>query len=143
MGQWGSEPGVVELPDGCRVRGFGVRHARPDIAAPEFAVYLLGSDPGPQPWEYRWVHWRDLRRPSSTPDAVAALREAHDRAAHQRVEIACKGGIGRTGTAITVLAVMAGVAPEDAVDWTRANYQRRAVETRGQRRWIGEAATWR
>lgn len=140
MGQWASGPGVVELPDGRRIRGFGVRHARPDIAAPEFAVYLLGSDPGPQPWEYRWVRWRDFRHPSSTAEAVAVLREAHERAADQRVEIACKGGIGRTGTALSLLAVMAGVAPESAVDWIRANYHRHAVETRGQRRWISNAS---
>ncbi|KAA0023897.1 protein-tyrosine phosphatase family protein [Antrihabitans cavernicola] len=140
MGQWGSGPGVVEFPDGRRIRGFGLRHARPDIAVPEFAVYLLGRDPGPQPWEYRWVRWRDFRRPSSTAEAVAALREARERAADQRVEIACKGGVGRTGTAVALLAVLAGVPAPDAVAWTRANYHRRAVETRGQRRWISDAA---
>ena len=37
---------------------------------------------------------------------------------------------------MAVLAVLSGVAPEDAVDWVRAHYEPRAVETPWQRRWV-------
>jgi protein-tyrosine phosphatase len=57
-------------------------------------------------------------------------------AAHARVEIACSGGVGRTGAALAVLAVADGVAPEQAIGWVRERHHRRAVETPGQRRWV-------
>ena len=72
---------------------------------------------------------------------MAALREAHARAVSERVEIACGGGVGRTGTALAVLAVLSGVPAAAAVEWVRANYHPRAVETRRQRAWIATAAS--
>ncbi|GAA2225308.1 hypothetical protein GCM10010413_19870 [Promicromonospora sukumoe] len=140
MDHWETADGVVELPDGRRVRGTGLRRPRGDVPLPDLAVYLQGRDPGFADREYRWVRWRDFRLPDSTEQALAALREAHVRAESERVEIACGGGIGRTGTALSVLAIMSGVAPDDAVAWVRAHYHRRAVETRAQRRWIAEVA---
>lgn len=137
---WTDEPGVVELPDGRRLRGTGARKPRGEVTAPDFAVYLLGRDPTTRPWSYRWVRWPDFRLPSSTDDATAALSQAWERAGEERVEIACGGGIGRTGTALALLATMSGVAPEDAVAWVRTHYHRRAVETRRQRRWVEGAA---
>lgn len=139
MDRWNMIEGVVELPDRRRVRGTGLRRPRRDAPAPDFAVYLLGRDPRVPGWEYRWVRWRDFRLPGSTDQAVAALREAHDRAEAERVEIACGGGVGRTGTALAVLAIMSGVAPDDAVAWVRANHHPRAVETRRQRIWAMSA----
>lgn len=141
MDQWDLTDGVVELPDGRRVRGTGLRRPRRDSPAPDFAVYLLGRDPRVPGWEYRWVRWRDFRLPDSTEQAVTALREAHTRAASERVEIACGGGIGRTGTALAVLAIMSGVPADDAVPWVRAHYHPRAVETRKQKRWVTDAAS--
>jgi protein-tyrosine phosphatase len=141
MDRWDMNDGVVELPDGKRVRGTGLRRPRRDVPVPDFAVYLLGRDPQVPDREYRWVRWRDFRLPDSTEQAVAALREAHTRAASERVEIACGGGVGRTGTAMAVLAIMSGVSPDDAVAWVRANYHPRAVETPWQRRWVGSVAT--
>jgi protein-tyrosine phosphatase len=140
MDQWDMTDGVVELPDGRRVRGRGLRRPRRNSPEPDFAVYLLGRDPQVPGWEYRWVRWRDFRLPDSTEQAVTALREAHTRAASERVEIACGGGIGRTGTAMAVLAIMSGVPADDAVAWVRANYHPRAVETRRQKRWVTDAA---
>jgi protein-tyrosine phosphatase len=141
MGAWDTAvPGVVELPDGRRVRGTGVRRPRGDVAAPDLAVYLLGADPGPVGWPYRWVRWRDFGLPASTDAAVAALREAHARAADERVEIACGAGRGRTGSALALLAVLSGVAPPDAVAWVRAHYHPRAAETPWQRAWVRFAA---
>ena len=129
----------MELPGGRRVRGTGLRRPRGDAPVPHFAVYLRGTDPRVTGWEYRWVRWRDFRLPDSTDDALTALREAHARAASERVEIACGGGVGRTGTALATLAVLSGVEPADAVAWAREHYHPRAVETRRQRRWVEEA----
>ncbi|GAA4423078.1 hypothetical protein GCM10023169_18260 [Georgenia halophila] len=109
-------PGVVELPDGRRVRGNGIRRPRGGATSPDHAVYLLARDPGPRAWSYRWVRWRDFSVPASTDDALAALAEAYARAAVERVEVACGGGVGRTGTAIAALAVLGGVSRDNAVD---------------------------
>jgi hypothetical protein len=135
---WDDGPGVVELPDGRRVRGRGLRRPLPAGPAPEFALVLLGKDPGPFPWPHRWVRWGDFRNPTSTEDAVAALTEAHARAFDQRVEVSCGGGVGRTGSALAVLATFAGARPDEAVAWVRRHYDRRAVETPWQRRWVLE-----
>jgi protein-tyrosine phosphatase len=108
----------------------------PGAELPELGVYLAARDPGPFPWEHKWVRWRDFRQPASTPDALATLREAHERAASDRVELACAGGVGRTGTALTALAVMAGVPADEGVGWVRRHHHPRAVETPWQRRWV-------
>jgi protein-tyrosine phosphatase len=133
---WDLGAGVVELPNGHRIRGRGLRHPLPSGPVPQFGVYLLGHDPGPFDWEHRWVRWPDFRTPASTPEALTALREAHERSSTERVEIACGGGVGRTATALAAVAVLAGVPPAETVDWVRANYNRRAVETPWQRRWV-------
>lgn len=141
MSAWGDVAGVVRLPDGRSVRGTGARRARvPTDPVPDLAVYLFARQPRPAPWPSRWVRWRDLGLPHSTEDAVDALVEAHRRAATERVEIACGGGVGRTGTALAVLAVLGGVPAEDAVGWVRRHYHPRAVETRRQRAWVTEVA---
>lgn len=136
MDRWPDSTHVVELPDGRRIRARGLRRDPPDGPAPQFGVYLLGADPGPFPWEHRWVRWPDFRLPSSPPDAIAALREVHERAVDERVEVACNGGVGRTGTALAVLAILAGIRPGEAVAWVRSAYNPRAVETPWQRRWV-------
>jgi hypothetical protein len=133
---WPDGPGVVALPDGRRVRARGLRHGPAPDPAPELGVYLLGHPPGATPWEARWIRWPDFRLPADREAALATLREAHERAATERVEIACGGGVGRTGTALAALAVLSGVAPAEAVPWVRRSYHRRAVETPWQRRWV-------
>jgi protein-tyrosine phosphatase len=132
---WADGPGIVEFPDGCKIRGRGLRQPLPEGLRPEFGVYLLARDPAPFDWEHRWVRWPDFRTPASTYDAISALEEAYDRAATERVEIACRGGVGRTGTALVAIAVLAGVPRTEAVAWVRDRYRDRAVETPWQRRW--------
>lgn len=140
MKTWDLVDGVVEFPDGRRVRGSTLRRVRrgPNVPTPEFAVYLLGRDPRVNAWPYAWVRWRDFQRPASPEAALLTLREAHERAATERVEISCTGGTGRTGAALAVLAVLSGVDPGEAVAWVRTNYRPRAVETRGQQRWVAQ-----
>jgi protein-tyrosine phosphatase len=104
-------------------------------------VYLTARDPGPFAWDHRWICWRDFRLPASSDDALDGLRDAHRRAKDERVELACGGGVGRTGTALAALAVFAGVPPADAVAWVRTNYHPRAVETPWQRRWVARLAS--
>lgn len=137
MGTWETDlGGVVEFPDGRRVRGRPLL-ARPDHAAsPEFGIYLTARRHDEPWWESRWVRWPDFRLPHSPSEPLDALTEAFDRAATERVEIACGGGVGRTGTAIAILARFAGVPAEEAVHWTRAHYRPRAVETPWQRRFV-------
>ena len=140
MTMWTGQASVVDFPDGRRVRGASRRDSRQTAEHADFAVYLLGSAPRHPLSEYRWVKWRDFGVPASSADAVDALREAFERSSWERVEIVCRGGVGRTGTALALLAMMAGNGGADAVDWVRANYHPRAVETPGQQRWLREAA---
>lgn len=138
MGSWSDgTAGLVTLPDGCRLRGRGLRR-EPDAdeEPPEFGLYLAGRRPPPPRWDAVWLRWPDFRRPADPAEAVAALRRAHAAASIRRVEIACLGGRGRTGTAIAVLARLAGVPADEAVAWTRRHYRADAVETPGQRRFV-------
>ncbi|MET0990171.1 MAG: protein-tyrosine phosphatase family protein, partial [Glaciihabitans sp.] len=127
---WGDDlVGVVALPNGIRVRGRGLRAGPPAAEeAPDFGVYLTAREHSEPGWESRWVCWPDFRLPRSTPDAIRALAEAYDRAPTERVEIACGGGTGRTGTALAILARLSGVPADRAVVWVRRNYRPRAVE---------------
>jgi protein-tyrosine phosphatase len=129
-------PGVVELPSGRRVRGRGLSRPLPEGPLPQFAVYLLGESPAPVEWAATWVRWPDFRLPADRTAARAVLVEAWQRSAQERVEIACAGGRGRTGTALACLAVLDGVPAGEAVAWVRARYDRKAVETPWQTRFV-------
>jgi protein-tyrosine phosphatase len=107
-----------------------------DASSPADFALLLASGPVP-PWPHRLVRWPDFWVPADTADAADALREARRlAAAGERVEVACAGGVGRTGTALAALAVLDGLTPRDAVHWVRSAYHRRAVETPWQRWWL-------
>jgi protein-tyrosine phosphatase len=82
------------------------------------------------------VRWPDFRLPTDDRDARSALVEALERAGSERVEVACGGGRGRTGTALACLAVLDGVSPADAVAYVRTNYHPKAVETLWQKRYV-------
>ncbi|MGW5737101.1 MULTISPECIES: protein-tyrosine phosphatase family protein [Streptomyces] len=128
--------GVLRLPSGRLVRGRGLRHPLPEGPTPDFALYLLGKEPPAVAWESRWLRWPDFRLPADRTATAAALREALDRAAAERVEIACAGGQGRTGTALACLAVLDGVPGAEAVAYVREHYAPRAVETPWQRGFV-------
>ena len=87
-----------------------------------------------------WIEWPDLLLPRDRQQAIRHIRTLHGHArAGRPVEVACSGGVGRTGTVIACLAVLAGLPPADAVDWARTHYHRSAVhvgtriETRSER----------
>jgi protein-tyrosine phosphatase len=123
-------------PSGRLVRGRGLRRRSLDPALPEFGVYLLNKPPARTSWEARWVRWPDFRLPVDARDAEDALREVWRRAGSERVEIACGGGRGRTGTALACLAVLDGLPAPAAVAYVREHHHRRAVETPWQRRYV-------
>jgi hypothetical protein len=134
---WGPDDvGVLRLPSGRLVRGRGLRLPLPAGPRPTFAVYLLGDPPPATDWPNRWLRWPDFRLPSDPALARSVLYEAWERAATERVEIACGGGRGRTGTALACLAVIDGVPAGEAVSFVRRHYHRRAVETPWQRRYV-------
>jgi hypothetical protein len=148
---------AIELPDGTRLRGRGLSQPLPSGPMPTFGLYL-GRPPdetdAPHPpgfrlprrrpawrpdWRAEWVDWPDFRTPRDGVAAAAAIRRAYLLARDgERVEVACTGGTGRTGTVIACMAILAGHPLDDAVSWARRHYRPRAVETPGQRRWI----TW-
>jgi protein-tyrosine phosphatase len=128
--------GVMPLPSGRLVRGRGLSLPWPDGPVPDYALYLLGHDPPAVPWLARWVRWRDFGLPANRDDARDALAEAWWRAGSERVEVACAGGNGRTGTALACLAVLDGVPASQAVSYVREHYRPRAVETLAQRRFV-------
>lgn len=134
---WASDgPGVMPLPSGRLVRGRGLRKPLPSGPVPEFGLYLLGSEPEPVGWDSRWIRWRDFWLPSDPGALRAALGELLGRAQDERVEIACAGGVGRTGTALSCLVVLDGLAADRAVAYVRENYSPRAVETPWQHRFV-------
>lgn len=140
MKPWVAElTGVVTLPSGRLVRGRGLRSGPVDDAdAPDFGLYLT-TRLHQESWQSQWIAWPDFRLPRVPSSALSALREAYDRSSTERVEIACGGGTGRTGTALAILARYDGVPADEAVSWVRAAYRRKAVETRWQRKFVREA----
>jgi hypothetical protein len=127
--------GVLRLPSGRLVRGRGLRNPLPPGPAPTFGVYLLGSPPPAVAWASRWLRWPDFWLPRDRGQAQLLLREAWERSAAERVELACGGGRGRTGTALACLAVLDGVPGREAVGYVRRHYHPHAVETPWQRRY--------
>jgi protein-tyrosine phosphatase len=89
------------------------------------------------------LRWPDFWLPSDRARAREVLYEAWESAMAERVEIACSGGRGRTGTALACLAVIDGVPANQAVAFVRQHYDPRAVETPWQKRYVARfTAPW-
>ncbi|TQM71947.1 protein-tyrosine phosphatase [Actinomadura hallensis] len=134
--------GSLELPDGTRVRGRGLRRPPPGGPVPDFGLYLGSGrlrrrhESAPT-WPSAWIDWPDFLLPRDRDEAVREIRALHERArSGEAVEVACGGGVGRTGTVIACLAVLSGVPRAEAVAWAREHHHPRAVETPWQRRWV-------
>ncbi len=92
-------------------------------------------------WKPTWpafvVDWPDFGLPRDWDLAANEIRHAYDVATSGgRVEVGCAGGLGRTGTVLACMAILSGVPVNQAVDWIRANYDRRAIETDAQAEWV-------
>jgi len=132
---------LVTLPDNTFVLAQGRLGLIPSdrIRQPDYAVYLDERwDADPQvTWPYRMIDWPDFGLPNDEGELFDVIVDIHVRAKKgELVEIACYGGLGRTGTVLGCLAVRAGVQPKDAVDWVRDHYDQRAVETSEQSAFI-------
>jgi len=103
---------------------------------PTLGIYLLGKEPPEVAWESRWLRWPDFRLPSDDVEARAVFVEVLERAGTERVELACGGGRGRTGTALACIAVLDGVPSAEAVEFVRRHYDPKAVETPWQKRYV-------
>lgn len=143
--------GAISLPDGTVVRGRGRREPLPAGPLPDFGLYLgrppdrarrfprdrSGRTDWRPDWPAEWIDWPDFSVPRDDALAAEAIQGAFLRArSGQRVEVACVGGTGRTGTVLACMAILAGHPGEEAVTWVRQHYRARAVETPGQRRWV-------
>ncbi len=129
---WLDDRGLITLPSGAKVRG---RRLVDQVSPADFALVLAK---GPVPaWPHRLIRWPDFGIPADREDALRALHEALGRArGGERVEVACRGGVGRTGTALAALGILDGLTSAEALAWVRAGYHHRAVETPWQRRWL-------
>jgi hypothetical protein len=132
----GDEPGVLTLPSGRLVRGRGLCDPMPSGHPPTLGIYLLGAEPPAFGWESRWIPWPDFRLPRDPALLRATLIEALAHATTGRVELACEGGRGRTGTALACLAVLDGVPPREAVEFVRRHYHFAAAETPWQKKFV-------
>jgi hypothetical protein len=133
---WPLLPGVLELPDGRRVRGRGRSRPPADHVRPDQTYYLTGRRPPTPTWDAEWVRWPDFLLPMDWQGTRRLFERAHEQACSQRVEVVCHGGRGRTGTALACLTVLAGCPAGDAVRYVRAHYDPRAVETPWQRAFV-------
>ncbi|HEY5303684.1 MAG TPA: protein-tyrosine phosphatase family protein [Acidimicrobiales bacterium] len=128
---------IVNLPDDTVVYAQGRLGLIPSdrVSQPDFAVYLddrWNDDPEVK-WPYRMIAWPDFGAPEDQSELFDVIVDIRARArSGEIVEIACYGGLGRTGTVLACLAVCAGVPCRDAVEWVRINYDQRAVETKEQ-----------
>jgi len=92
MSGWSPGPGVVELPDRRRVLGRGLRAGLTVDVEPEVGFYLRAKEPAATAWPVVWIRWPDFRLPPDEARTFAALTEAFDRCADERVEIAAGEG---------------------------------------------------
>ena len=125
----------VLFPDGTRVRASALAERDEQLSGRDFGLYM---DPRWNPtWPAELIDWPDFGLPPDGARAAAQIRAAFSRAkGGQIVEIGCLGGLGRTGTVLGCMAVLAGVDPLDAVSWVRENYRSAAIETPEQERWV-------
>jgi len=112
-----------------------VRERREDDPARDFGLYC--DERWAPTWPAEVIDWPDFGVPRDRDAAAEQIRSAFARAqAGERVEVGCAGGLGRTGTVLACMAVLAGVPPGEAVQWGRTNYDTRAVETEEQEQWV-------
>lgn len=130
-----SMPVDVTLPDGTRIRASSIFERDEDDPTRTFGLYM------DERWEPAWpaeiIAWPDFGLPAEPEQAAAQIQRAFARAgAGETVEIGCLGGLGRTGTVLACMAVLAGIERHDAVPWVRRNYKADAVENADQEQWV-------
>ena len=130
---------IVTFPDGTQVLASGWLQRKHNEPTPDFGLYL---DPQWAPtWPAVLLDWPDFGVPADRSTADREIKAALERArAGERVEVACIGGHGRTGTVLACMAMLSGVPADEAVSWVRATYCPRAVQEPSQQYWIDRFA---
>ena len=89
------------------------------------------------------IDWRDFGVPDLSRAfwesmVVALKRICQERGGYLDVFVCCMGGHGRTGTALSILAALFGVVPDDMcpVQYVRDHYCNNAVETDSQLKYV-------
>ena len=126
---------TVRFPGGPTVDAVGIRDRWPDKPGRDYGFYLNAR------WAPTWhadvIEWEDYGLPAEPEATAEAIRDAFSRAEQgQRIEVGCIGGLGRTGTVLACMAILAGIAPGQAVEWVRNHYDPAAVETSAQEDWV-------
>lgn len=141
--QWDKhESGVITFPSGARIRGRPIRYYKISENLPDYILILSSFHPRhPPETEVHWIKWPDFCLPVNKLEARHALQLTLKRAAHSRVDIACRGGVGRTGTALACIAILDGMDPASALKFIRNTYHPRAAETPWQQWYISNFAS--
>lgn len=127
------------MPDGTVIRARPVSERDPHDTWRDFGLYC---DPSWSPsWPADLIDWPDYGVPSHGDRAVEQIINAFEKArSGMHVEIGCIGGLGRTGTVLACMAILAGTPAADAVAWVRSAYSPQAIETAQQERWVASFA---
>ncbi len=126
---------TVCFPDSTCITASPLAARKEDNPERDFGLYMDAS--WAPTWDAELIDWPDFGLPADGARAVEQIVSAFSRAKKgERLEVGCIGGLGRTGTVLACMAILAGVPAEDAVEWVRANYDSRAVETLEQAEWV-------
>jgi hypothetical protein len=131
----------LTLPDGTRIRASSILDRVEDDPSRDFGLYMDVR------WEPSWpsdlIDWGDFGPPTDGERAATQIRDAFLRARRgETVEVGCLGGLGRTGTVLACMTVLAGLDAPSAVAWVRQNYRAEAVETTDQEQWVAWFNEW-
>jgi hypothetical protein len=125
---------IVRFPDGTIVSASSLATRVEVDENRDFGLYMDSA--WAPTWDADLIDWPDFGLPADPIGAAAQIVSAFDRAkAGDRVEVGCLGGLGRTGTVLACMAILAGVPPDEAVAWIRAHYDPQAIETPEQETW--------
>lgn len=103
----------VQFPDGTMVRTAALADRRVQDDWREFELYMDDA------WKPKWpadvISGQDFGLPEDPSRTAEQIREAFGRAqAGRHLEVGCRGGLGRTGTVLACMAVLAGIDREQA-----------------------------
>jgi predicted TPR repeat methyltransferase len=123
------------FPDGTCVTASPISSRLENNPDRDFGLYLDAA--WAPTWDAELVDWPDYGLPSEPEETARQIAAAFRRAkSGELVEIGCIGGLGRTGTVLACMAILAGVQADQAVAWVRDHYDSRAVETAEQSAWV-------
>lgn len=117
--------------DQCTVFAGSRRDAEPCFPHAAFVLSCMGREGIPTGYEppFTAIEWPNFRTPNVSRYFWQLLYERLQ-SVHGKTVIFCRGGHGRTGTALAILAHLSGACgSDDPVEWVRARYCQEAVET--------------